>query len=113
VTTRSTDGRRQRPPGSLPSGNTQSKMAIRTRNIGHNCWTTTDTQPNGTVPGCIRYAHTSYWPDGLAPTNKMANSSQPIGLRGRWAASKVATAAAGSAAAAVASESTTGPPLPA
>ena len=54
----------------------------------------------------------SYSLDGLAPANKMPNSSQPIGLRGRRATSKVATEAAGIPAAPTASESTSGPPVP-
>ena len=50
--------------------------------------------------------------DGLYPANKMPNNSQPMGLPGRRAASKVATEAAGIPAAATASESTSGPPVP-
>lgn len=54
----------------------------------------------------------SYSEVGLAPTIKMANSSQPMGLPGRRAASSVATETAGIPANAVASDSTTGPPVP-
>src|SRR5215475_5878704 len=105
-------GRRQRPAGSFPSGNTQSRIATKTRNSGHSSSNTADTQANGTVPGCIRYARMSYWFEGLAPTNRMANSSQPMGLPGRRATSNVATEAAGIPAHATATESTSGPPVP-
>jgi hypothetical protein len=54
----------------------------------------------------------SYSPVGLAPTIRIANSSQPIGLRGRRAASRTPTNVAGIAAAPMDSDSTTGPPVP-
>src|SRR4029077_2397706 len=53
TTSRITDGRRHRPPGSFPSGNTQSRIATKTRNSGHSSSNTTDTQPSGRVPWCI------------------------------------------------------------
>ena len=48
--TRATDTRRQRPGGSRPSGNTHSRIAMRTRNIGQSLPNTTATQPKGRVP---------------------------------------------------------------
>ena len=54
MTSRATDGRRHRPTGSFPSGNTQSKIATKARNSGQHSWTITDSEPSGSVPWCIR-----------------------------------------------------------
>jgi hypothetical protein len=52
----------------------------------------------------------SYWVVGIAVMTMSASSIQPIGLRGRRAASKVPTAAAGTRLPAVMNASATDPP---
>jgi hypothetical protein len=53
-----------------------------------------------------------YWLAGLSSTMMMISSSQPIGLRGRRAASNIPTAVAGTTPAAVMNASAAGPPDP-
>ena len=43
-------GRRQRAAGSLPSGNSHTRMAVSSRNTGQAAATTTASQPSGSVP---------------------------------------------------------------
>ena len=48
--TRITAGRRHRPAGSSPSGNTHSMIAISTSHTGQLVSSTTATEPSGSVP---------------------------------------------------------------
>ena len=52
-----------------------------------------------------------YWLAGALSTMMMTSSSQPVGLRGRRAASSVPTAVAGTTPAAVMNASAAGPPV--